>query len=182
VGVSTGGSIAQQVAAEHPDVVRRLVLMSTACRLGPRARASQTAVAEQLRLGRTRQAAATAVAAIAPWAGPVARGVGWVGASAAFSSPTAASDLLATLDAEDRFDLVLCADHIVAQTLIIGGGRDRFYTAELFRETADLIPGSQLLMVERRGHIGVVRDRRAVAQIAGFLTWERSVIDDAAND
>jgi homoserine acetyltransferase len=105
-----------------------------------------------------------------------------MGGSAASSSPTAAADLLATLDAEDRFDLVLCADHIVAQTLIIGGGRDRFYTAELFRETADLIPGSQLLMVERRGHIGVVRDRRAVAQIAGFLTWERSVIDDAAND
>ena len=35
LGMSTGGSIAQQVAAEHPDVVRRLVLVSTGCRLGP---------------------------------------------------------------------------------------------------------------------------------------------------
>ena len=35
LGMSTGGSIAQQVAAEHPDIVRRLVLVSTGCRLGP---------------------------------------------------------------------------------------------------------------------------------------------------
>lgn len=36
VGISTGGSIAQQLAADHPDLVRRLVLVSTACRLGAR--------------------------------------------------------------------------------------------------------------------------------------------------
>jgi pimeloyl-ACP methyl ester carboxylesterase len=35
VGTSTGGSIAQQLAADHPDAVRRLVLISTACRLSP---------------------------------------------------------------------------------------------------------------------------------------------------
>jgi pimeloyl-ACP methyl ester carboxylesterase len=29
LGMSTGGSIAQQLAAEHPRVVRRLVLVST---------------------------------------------------------------------------------------------------------------------------------------------------------
>src|SRR5262245_17289255 len=34
VGVSTGGSIAQQLAADHPHVVGRLGLVSTACRLG----------------------------------------------------------------------------------------------------------------------------------------------------
>ena len=34
VGTSTGGSIAQQLAADHPETVRRLALLSTACRLG----------------------------------------------------------------------------------------------------------------------------------------------------
>jgi pimeloyl-ACP methyl ester carboxylesterase len=36
LGVSTGGSIAQQVAADHPQVVRRLVLISTGCLLSRR--------------------------------------------------------------------------------------------------------------------------------------------------
>ena len=43
LGLSTGGSIAQQLAADHPDVVRRLVLISTGCRLGPAARMAQRA-------------------------------------------------------------------------------------------------------------------------------------------
>jgi pimeloyl-ACP methyl ester carboxylesterase len=34
-GLSTDGSIAQQLAAGHPEVVHRLVLLCTACRLGP---------------------------------------------------------------------------------------------------------------------------------------------------
>jgi pimeloyl-ACP methyl ester carboxylesterase len=32
-GISTGGSIAQQFAIDHPQLVRRLVLAATACRL-----------------------------------------------------------------------------------------------------------------------------------------------------
>ena len=35
LGVSTGGSIAQVLAADHPQVVRRLALLSTGCRLSP---------------------------------------------------------------------------------------------------------------------------------------------------
>ena len=49
VGISTGGSIAQQVAADHPDVVDRLVLASTACRLGPLGRTLQRRVGARIR-------------------------------------------------------------------------------------------------------------------------------------
>ncbi len=54
VGMSTGGSIAQQIAAQHPEVVRRLVLVSTGCRLGPAAKSVQRRVAARVRAGATR--------------------------------------------------------------------------------------------------------------------------------
>ena len=169
VGVSTGGSIAQQLAAEHPDTVRRLVLISTACRLGPTGRTMQAEMATELRAGRVRQAGGVAMAGLLPWAGPVARGIGWLAGPRMVRTPPARADLLATLDAEDEFDLATCAGTIEATTLIVAGGRDRFYSPELFTETAALIPGSRLSVFDRRGHISVAQDRRALAQIAGFL-------------
>ena len=45
-GISTGGSVAQQLAADHPRLVGRLVLLSTACRLGPLGKTFQRRIAE----------------------------------------------------------------------------------------------------------------------------------------
>src|SRR5579871_3844470 len=66
LGASTGGSVAQQVAAERPDVVRRLTLVSTGCRLGPYAKLVQRQIAARVRAGATRQAAAVMAGALAP--------------------------------------------------------------------------------------------------------------------
>src|SRR5689334_1864836 len=69
VGVSTGGSIAQQLAAEHPRAVRRLVLISTGCRLEPKARAEQAAVAQLVRAEQVRRAGALLATDVFPtWA------------------------------------------------------------------------------------------------------------------
>ncbi len=40
-----------------------------------------------------------------------------------------------------------------APALILAGRLDRFYSPALFEETAALIPGSQLRIIERRGHV-----------------------------
>jgi pimeloyl-ACP methyl ester carboxylesterase len=170
VGTSTGGSIAQQLAADHPETVKRMVLLSAACRLGPHGRDLQGAVAAELRAGQTRRAVSIAAAGLAPTGlRTLARGVGWAAARRVIPTAAAAADLAATIEAEDGFDLAACERAIEARTLIIGGGRDRFYGAGLFRETAALIPHSQLEMFPRRGHISVTGDRRAQAIIAGFL-------------
>lgn len=172
VGNSTGGSIAQQLAADHPDTVRRLVLLSTACRLGPLARDLQGRVATRLRAGQTRRAVSLAATGLAPpGLRTLARAAGWATAHHVLTSDSAAADLAATLEAEDRFDLATCEHTIQAKTLIIGGGRDRFYSTPLFEETAALIPNSILRVFLRRGHISVASDPRAQATIAGFLTW-----------
>jgi len=171
IGSSTGGSIAQHLAAEHPDVVRRLVLMSTACRLGPVGRDDQARMAELLRAGATRAACRCAGADLMPRPlRPIGAAAGWLGANRLLSAPGAAADLLATLDAEDAFDLAACDGRIGAPTLIVAGGRDRFYSRELFERTRDLIPGSRLYVRPRRGHVTVAFDPKAVAVVQAFLT------------
>ncbi len=170
VGTSTGGSIAQQIAAEYPDVVRRLVLVSTGCRLGPVGRRGQARVADLLRAGDLRAACRFAGASLVPLPfKPFGAAVGGLAAKRVFDSTGAAADLLATLDAEDAFDLTSCSDTIRAPTLIVAGGRDRFYGRDLFEETQQLIPQSRLYLRPHRGHITVTFDRKAVATLQSFL-------------
>lgn len=168
LGASTGGSIAQQLAAEHHDVVRRLVLVSTACRLGPRAKLVQRQIAARVRAGATRQAVAVMAAALAPPALRLPAGcVGWL-LSPRLASDSGLWDMATTIEAEDEFDLARLPT-VRAPTLLVGGGRDRFYDKELFEETARLIPGCVLEMHPARGHITVLSDPHAVAQICRFL-------------
>lgn len=56
MGISTGGSIAQRLAIDHADLVRRLVLASTACRLSQHGRQAQQRLADLTAAGRPRQA------------------------------------------------------------------------------------------------------------------------------
>lgn len=170
VGMSTGGSIAQQLAADHPGIVRRLVLISTACRLGPVGRTLQGRVADLLRQGDTRGAIGSVARSLAPrgLAMPAA-GLGWLLAHRILRSRAAADDLITTIEAEDGFDLVRCRHVIDAPTLIVAGGRDRFYEPDLFAETASLIPRSRLGVFPERGHVGVAGDREAIAAIGGFI-------------
>jgi pimeloyl-ACP methyl ester carboxylesterase len=170
LGTSTGGSIAQQLAADHPGAVRRLVVLSAACRLGPLGRHQQAQMAAQLRAGQIRRAVSVAASEPAP-AGlrHIASALAWVVARQVIPTAQAAADLAATIEAEDGFDLAACERPIEARTLIIGGGKDRFYGTDLFRETAALIPQSQLQVFPRRGHVSVTSDRRAQAMIAAFL-------------
>lgn len=170
MGASTGGSIVQQLAADHPATVRRLVLLSTACRLGTFGRDVSSRVAALLRSGRTRSALGLVGMSLAPRGfRTLARATTWAAAGRLIADSVGAADLAATLEAEEHFDLARCLQPIQATTLIIAGERDRFYSPELFAETAALIPRSQLHLVPSRGHITVATSRRAQATIAGFL-------------
>jgi pimeloyl-ACP methyl ester carboxylesterase len=169
LGVSTGGSIAQQLAADHPDVVRRLVLVSTACRLGPNGRDLQRRVAARIRRGANSQAIAVMAAGTVPALVRLP-----VAVFARFSSdriahdPKGLYDMATTIEAEDEFDLAGCPT-IAAPTLIVAGGKDRFYSSELFRETERLIPNARLCLFERRGHVTVAMGSRFGRLIREFL-------------
>ena len=66
------------------------------------------------------------------------------------------SDMLVTVAAEDAFDASPQLHRIAAPTLLVAGGRDRFYSPELFRETAERIPGARLRLYPGKGHAGVM--------------------------
>jgi pimeloyl-ACP methyl ester carboxylesterase len=170
LGISTGGSIAQQLAAEYPGLVRKLVLVSTGCRLGPEARAEQRAVAARIRAGADRKALAFGAAAIVPpWRGRLLAGAVASVAGPRLFPREGLEDMATTIEAEDSFDLATCAEPIRAPTLIVGGAEDRFYSPELFAETAALIPGARLEVFDGRGHVTVTADKRFVPTVEAFL-------------
>jgi pimeloyl-ACP methyl ester carboxylesterase len=170
LGISTGGSLAQQIAAEHPDVVRRLVLMSTGGRLAGYGAATQRAVMNAAARGNPRQLLAVfAWDFVPPWRGRTLAAVAMYALGLrVYPRATDLRDLQRTLAAEDVFDL-RDLPTITAPTLIVHGGKDRFYDAEIIRETAALIPGSRVSSHPQRGHITVVSDRRALREVIGFL-------------
>jgi pimeloyl-ACP methyl ester carboxylesterase len=172
IGVSTGGSIAQQLAADHPDVVGRLVLASTGCRLEGSTKLMQRRVAARIRAGAPRRAMAVMAAdLVPPWRGETLAGiVALLAGPRVLQTDHDLDDLATTIEAEDTFDLARCEGPIAARTLIVAGAKDRFYSRAVLDETVRLIPGAELLVLEGRGHMTALSDRRFQAALTAFLS------------
>lgn len=158
VGLSTGGLIAQHFAAEHPDLVRRLVLHSSAYRLSDEGRQLQLRVGDLARERRWREAYAMLLAFMSPRRtapGRIDRLAVWLFApfgGLLFGKPTDPSDLLVTYEASNGHDFRDRLTEIEAPTLVAAGDRDPFYTPALFRETAEGIPNARLILYGGGGH------------------------------
>jgi pimeloyl-ACP methyl ester carboxylesterase len=172
IGVSTGGSIVQHLAADHPDVVRRLIIHSSACALSPAARDLQLRVAELASERRWTEASELLVDAVVPRRGipprarplivwPVSRLMSW------FGRPADPSDLIVTILAEDAHDFRARLHEITAPTLVVAGADDPFYSEDLFCETAAGIPGARLILYPGMGH--PARGRRFAHDVLAFL-------------
>ena len=167
-GTSTGGSVALQLAIDHPALVRRLVLAAAACRLSPRGRQVQVEVARLTREGRTRRVSAVMLETLAPRPlVPAAGALGWLlGGSFAVDDP---SDMLVTIDAEDSFDAESDLNRVQAPTLVLGGANDPFYSEDLFRRTASGIPQGRAVIFPGKSHLYAAGSKASTGIALGFL-------------
>lgn len=167
-GTSTGGSVALQLAVDRPELVRRLVVVASAYRLGPEGRTSQAELARLTRAGDPAAGWAKVIERTMPPpvrgpARPVAR---LAARSMARGDP---NDMLVTVDAEDVFDVKDDLPRITAPTLVIGGGKDPFYPREMFQATADGVQDGWAHIFEGWGHLRTAGARATTLITLGFL-------------
>lgn len=167
-GTSTGGSVALQLAVDRPDLVRRLVVVAAAYRLGPRGRELQAEMARLIRAGEPREAWASAMTDMLP--GPLrgpARPLTRLAAGPMVAADS--TDVLVTLDAEDAFNVEADLPRVTAPTLVIGGGKDHFYTQALFEGTAAGVQDGRVHIFPGWGH-GRASTSTATAHLTlGFM-------------
>jgi pimeloyl-ACP methyl ester carboxylesterase len=157
MGISTGGSIALHFAADHPDLVRRLVIHSSAYVLSDKAKSLQLRIGE---LAGQRQWVKAYAVLLAPMLAPqgimkvLTAPVAWLLSllMGLLDAPKDPSDLVVTVEAEDKHDFKDRLSQIKAPTLVVAGDRDPFYTEELFRATAAGIPNARLILYPGMGH------------------------------
>jgi pimeloyl-ACP methyl ester carboxylesterase len=149
IGLSSGGSIAQYFAADHPELVRKLIIHSGAYTLSDSTRRIQMQVAS---LARQRKWMAAYIAQLSP--GNRSKAVVWIGALVAVLSgvPKDPSDLVVATEAEDKHNFKERLAQIKATTLVVAGADDPFYSETLFRETAEGIPNARLILYKGIGH------------------------------
>ena len=152
IGTSTGGAIAQHLAADHPELLRRLVIHSSAYTLSDAAKEVQMRVGHLARQRKWREASAVLFGfAMSPNRfGKIAAAIGSLVMAA--SAPKDPSDLIVTVEAEDKHDFRNRLAEIRAPTLVIAGEKDPFYSEALFRETAEGIPNARLILYKDMGH------------------------------
>jgi pimeloyl-ACP methyl ester carboxylesterase len=170
LGASTGGSLALQLIADRPDVVRKAVVAAAAYTLGPRAKRLQEdllrAIEETGRYpaqgvldsmqGKLRSRWIQAL--LTPVAIMTAKQV-------RIENPT---DTIAVLRAEDAFNVRDRLDDIQTEALVICGAQDDFWTPEMFAETACRLPRGRLIMYPNRGH-GLIIVPEFFRDVTAFL-------------
>ena len=151
VGLSMGGMVAQYLAIRHPDLVRSLVLLGTACTLPAEARKLMIARGDAARQGGMR---AVLDATLERWFTP--------GALTSELAKRCERQLLendteswaASWRAISRLDTLALLKRIKAPTLVVTGSRDVSTPSAAATVIADNVPGAAVTIIEGAPHMG----------------------------
>ncbi|MEV4060120.1 alpha/beta fold hydrolase [Nonomuraea dietziae] len=167
LGLSSGGSLALQLAADHPHTVRKLVVAGAGHRLTDLTRRVQRRYTEVAATGRR------SLHLLAPLM--TGSRLGQLALTPALwlmdpmMRPSDPADPLAFARAEDSFSIRDRLSEITAPTLVINGDRDLAYTPEIFRETAEGIPDCRHIVYPGASHMGSFTHPRFASDIADFV-------------
>ncbi|WP_375254482.1 3-oxoadipate enol-lactonase [Yoonia sp.] len=151
VGLSVGGMVAQGLAVKRPDLIRAMVLSNTAAKIGnPKlwqdriaviSANGMAAVSDEV-MRRWFSRGFYAKPDMAPWKAMLeaTQVAGYCGVSAAISGS----------------DFYTSTSGLRIPALGIAGSEDGATPPDLVRETVDLVPGSQIALIRRAGHLPCV--------------------------
>ena len=166
MGISTGGQIAHFLAADHPDVVRRLIIISAAYRLSDKAVDAERIAAEFAKQGKYNKSVKAYISLVYP---PGLKKSMFMFMARLFGKSLMGcskdpSDFLVTVEAERNMNFKDRLGEIKAPTLVMSGELDEGYTADLVRETAEGIPNAELILYEGYAHNLTVDNTEKVQQ------------------
>ena len=171
VGQSYGGLIALHLAADHPDVVGRVVIVGAAATLTRWGCDVDGRWARLLATGQHARAGSTMLEYLLPderWAW-LRRLAGPVAGAAFRGSGTPAGDLLVEAEAEQHFDAREALARISVPVLVICGDEDLFFPQPVVQETAAGIADCTTLTYEGLGHIRTISSSRVPQDILRWL-------------
>jgi pimeloyl-ACP methyl ester carboxylesterase len=152
MGISTGGGYAQWLASRHPELIDRLVLAYTGHRLPSEVAALQRRAVNHFLAGRWR----SGFALMAPWVVPeharLAGAAAWLLGPHVAGRPKDLRVLRLDADADDTHDATDALAGIRCPTLVISGGRDLAYPADLTRELVAGLPDVRHVEYPGAGH------------------------------
>jgi pimeloyl-ACP methyl ester carboxylesterase len=172
MGISSGGSSALHFAADHPELLDRLVLAFTAHRMTDHGIAMCKQWRDLALAGRWPLLYESMGIAIVEGAMPerLVRPIMRYFGQIMLGRPQSGSDFAILLDADINLDVAGKLPSIAAPTLVIGGDQDPFYSQALMRESAERIPGGKLHFLSG-GHSAMKRrSREFEAEVVRFLS------------
>jgi pimeloyl-ACP methyl ester carboxylesterase len=188
LGISYGGLVATRLAARHPDLVERLILLVSAHRFsdeGRRRIARQIALVQADDL----QGLVKTIAPLfrRPWYNLLVRLKLWRERhrlAARMNEPEAIVRSLGTIAGDDPDHPPTWLAQVRAPTLIVGGARDQFFDVAAMEEAVRLIPDSSLRLLAGETHmLPLEAPGRVAGAIAEFLrtasTPNKAVVREA---
>ena len=154
MGTSTGGQIAQYLAADHPDTIQKLIIISAAHKVSEKGAEIEIRAAEYFKHGKYGKSLVAILDLI--YNSKFTRSIGkfftrlfgrfFIG------KVEYPNDFLTQIKGDIEMDFKDRLSEIKAPTLILSGELDIIYPPEIVRITAEGIPNAKLKLYEGQGH------------------------------